>query len=623
MTASTTTVTATRDINVAEIARRFDHDTNDGVSIDERFEVPDTLQVEQNNYPTFDRAVTSIAMTETKRILGQQFAARWQADPELKPLLLRAYERTERSLGLDKHLDADGSVDLNGSSVTINMSGLSLDTTAGFQWTAYCAPPATDPLWEPCDSDVYWEELVNRVGETVVLDGDPDDPDLASGRMVATQLYYMAVAQGVNRLVERDGSLIANNLEPESDADVKNTIKVAKGLAGAGKSVVGFIANTTVFAFFKDNPNKAIAGLSALAKLAKGIKARDLKDIKNAFLVKDNLGNKSINDKAIHGVARMGLFLAVTAINIALIFVPSADATTRIVLRSVTTALTLGLKVIAPIYDVVTSGAKLTGWVSQIGTSLKANAIGAVIAVGIVWGLFIYSMAANSVTAFSPQFNQALAETIAATMLIVYLAWLSATVIGAIIVGIIALIDAVLLLICEAGVDALKQVPGLGGSCFTLNSAAVKVISKALYSFDLMIDTARSDLVVTGAPDVQLTDPTQGFSLGNGLEVAMPVTTTVVHKDPVWENWFHILPYLWLFSTQNLRSTTFQYSLTDGANRQTINAVPNQMNEDWTVAEDHKFALTPMYRAQASTRPAPADLALNTPWVESDCGLQL
>ena len=118
-----------------------------------------------------------------------------------------------------------------------------------------------------------------------------------------------------------------------------------------------------------------------------------------------------------------------------------------------------------------------------------------VIAIAVVWGFFIYSMVANKVSPFSPEFNRALAETIATTIYLIILALISATIIGLILVGIVAVIDAILTAICELGVDDLRKVPGLGGACFTLGTVAIKAIAYALYNYDVMIDASRNDMV--------------------------------------------------------------------------------------------------------------------------------
>ncbi|MCB0147062.1 MAG: hypothetical protein KDE01_05360, partial [Caldilineaceae bacterium] len=201
--------------------------------------------------------------------------------------------------------------------------------------------------------------------------------------------------------------------------------------------------------------------------------------------------------------------------------------------------------------------------------------------------------------------NRLFFETVAATIVTVLMAVLTANPVGAIISAILGAIDAILSLICELGVAELRQVPTLDGACFTLTGALTKVLTKLLYSYDLMIDMGRSDLMVTGAPDVVLGDPGKGFVAGNTLNVTLPVTTTAVHKDPDPNNGVLIYPYMYLFSADNLRRSSFLYSLTSGAN-QTLAVALDQMKTLWqNVRVDHTYLVSPMYRGEMSSTPPP------------------
>ena len=241
-----------------------------------------------------------------------------------------------------------------------------------------------------------------------------------------------------------------------------------------------------------------------------------------------------------------------------------------------------------------------------LGISKYAGAVGSVIAIGVTWGFFIYSMVNSHVSAFSPAFNKALAETIAATIYLIVLAIISATVVGTLLVGLVTAIDAVLTAICELGVDDLRTVPGLGGACFTLGAVAIKAIAYFLYNYDLMVDTGRTDMVAPGAPHTQLADPNKGFVAGNELSISMPITSHAVHKSPDPSSGLYINFYLWMFSKDNLRSSTFKYSLTQPAKQDITNVRRDEMTGAWqNVSEDHKYVRTPMYGGYATTTPPP------------------
>jgi hypothetical protein len=156
----------------------------------------------------------------------------------------------------------------------------------------------------------------------------------------------------------------------------------------------------------------------------------------------------------------------------------------------------------------------------------------------------------------------------------------------------------ILTAICELGVSDLRTVPGLGGACFTLGTAAIKALAYLLYNYDSMVDTGRKDLVVTGLPLLELADRTKGYAVGNSLNVNLPVTTTIVHKDPDVTQGFMIVLYLYLFSQENLRSSTFKYSLSR-PNKVDITAERDEMPNSWqnlrTASITRIDPITPMF----------------------------
>lgn len=141
-----------RDVDLSEIVRRFDRNQNGGVGERDRWAIPNTLQVERQNYPIYDQAIMFTAMTETVRVLNSNFAPHWQADNALKPLLLFADEQQYRSFSLD------GMTGLTGNGLDINFSPggqpLELMTMAGLRAMPYCSAAGPTPSWDACAVDV-------------------------------------------------------------------------------------------------------------------------------------------------------------------------------------------------------------------------------------------------------------------------------------------------------------------------------------------------------------------------------------------------------------------------------------------------------------------------------------
>lgn len=597
-----------RDVDLSQIVRRFDRTGNAAVDEDDRWAIPNILRVERQDYDTFDQAMIFTAMTTTKQILTSAFNSAWMDDNsenKIMPLLTYAHETRARGLGLDGALAGDGYVAVSGNGVTLDMQPeaqprVPIDVIAGLKWTPYCAPAASEPLWEACEADAYWEELERRHGDFASQPGDPADPDVEAGRIMVMHLYALTLLQGVSQAVQSDNRLISSRYALKSDGELEDMMRsVGLGSASAATKV----ANIVIMARYVDK----ISVLEYLGNKLKQIRGK----------LRGTITSAIAKFKA-HPLRGGAIVLAAVAVIGVLAYIISQyDPTLQITIKVVTLGITTFLSVISPILTVKTwvravtvAGAGGVGTVLRassavLGKARAAGVIGSVLTIAIAWGFFIYSMVANNVSAFSPEFNQALAETVATTIYLILLAALSATVVGVIIVAIVAAIDAILTAICELGVEELRNVPGLGGACFTLGNAAIKGIAYALYNYDVMIQTDRTDLVVTGSPDVQLADPGRGYVVGNKLTINLPITTTVVHKDPDPANGLMVNPYLFIFSPANIRSNTFEYSLTHPLT-ESIDVRLFQMSDAWQgVEEDHKYVLTPMYRGQVVSTAGP------------------
>ena len=595
-----------RDLTIPEISRRFNRTTNSAVSPTERWEIPNVLRVETKSYPTFDEALMSTAMTETLRTLNSSFTAFWQQDQSLKPMLLFAHEARYRAQGLDGLAVNDGAIQQNGALLTVNLgpaSGvLPVETSVGLTVNLFCAPDNSNtPQWQGCSSEVFFDELGNRYGASAKLAGDSDLD--AAARLGMVRLFFLALRQGVNTIVQQGTRILVPSNALPLDSDQAALVKgIGRGGASVAVLVVSLITNLDALKNSTLFYGIAVLGFRTVTEQADLLGLGLLATVKQ---VKDALSKVSVRVVVTSVIIGLVAIAATLGVLIGAGIIDSTLAIAGIKLSVVSLLQIVSLA--SQISTVVRLAKPLADGLGGVAKVLRANAaltgttntgliIGAVIQVSLVWGFFIYQMISSQTSVFSPSFNVALSQAIAATILIITLAIISSTVIGSIIVGVIALIDAILTGICELGVSALRTVPGLGGACFTLNAIATRIIAKVLYSFDSMIDTDRTDMVVTGGPEITLGAPEQGFVSTNPIAVSLPVTTTLVHKNPVSENFFHILPFLFLFSEGNLRSSTVRHSLTPTG--QTLNVDLNEINNQWAVSESHKFAATPLFRGQ-------------------------
>jgi hypothetical protein len=624
-----------RDLKLADFPARFDRDNNPSAA--QRMEVPNILQVVTNSYPTVDQAVAFTAMTETLKILTEQFAAPVANDREIKPLLLFAQENRSRQISLGFAAISSGFVAQSGASLTFDMApggqpARPVGVTAGLKWMGYCAP-ATGPVsFTPCDDQTYWETLERRYANLAPLPND-GDPSWVAGRLQFAQIYYTGLRGGFYAAVQEDNEVLsaASSLQNEAAtaSDIRN---LAVGLSTAPAiAAQAFYRLSLVSGARPSFTEFANLYLKGAALVREGIAKAQTKidNIDTSQKSANATRNAQIALQSAQGeikrlkstllkvqLARVGLAGSIMgAFFQVLSAVPTLPKEARAVLGAFSIALNLAFNVVSPVVVFAKSGTIATQGLLKAVSSLqrtasglsKGAAIGAVIGVAVTWGFFIYAAATSGLAAGSPELNRAAFEAIAGTVVIVLLAVLSANPIGAIIATIIGVIDLLLTLICELGVDELRQVPGLGGACFTLTTTATKYLLYLLYNYDLMVDLGRGDLMVTGTPAVTLADPGKGFVAGNAISVQMPVTTTLVHKDPDPANGVLIYGYLYLFSPANIRRNSFQYSLSPGG-PQTPAAALDQMTNAWQdVREDHKYLLTPMYRGQAATtvtRPA-------------------
>ncbi len=567
--------------------------------------IPQTIHVQSAQYPTLDQAAMYMAMTDTVALLHSEFTPLWSESEPIMPTLLYAYEQKSRGLSLD-------TTAIDGLQVTMNFDQNNLHadfapqstpvetvTVAGLKWVHYCRADA-NAAWRICPAEEYWQENMQRYGSGV-LPGDPNDPDVQSGRVLVAQLYDLALSQGVNRAVQRDNQLVPATYKLQSDSELESTIRTG---AGMGRMAAVFIANVS----FMSSLNQ-VGFTKQLGLMFRPL----LGSVREGVYAVRNITNPELRGSAVTFAIKVIYVAGLLTAGILSATEEGRDA--QIALRALVIGLQFYFTVLDPILAVVKWSAALraagsTASIAQassevLGVSKQATAIGTVIAIAITWGFFIYSMAANNVSPFSPEFNQALAETIAATIYLILLAMISLTVVGLILVGIVALIDTILTAICELGVDDLRDVPGLGGACFTLGTTAIKAIAYALYNYDVMIDTGRRNMVAPGSPQTRLADPAKGFVEGNELSITMPITTNIVHKDPDPSVGTMINLYLYFFSSSNLRSTTFNYSLSR-PDKEDLSAQRSTMSGAWkNVREDHKYAATSMYGGSAMTVPGP------------------
>lgn len=599
-----------RDLTVAEVQRRFDHTTNPAVPATERWQIPNVLRVECQRFDTLDRALASTAMTDTVRILNREFRQRVTIDRTIHPLLLFAREESYRTQSLDSLRLGNGFVTAGGNAITIDMQSANgsvapVTTLAGLTLASYCG--VSGARWFPCDRTEEWNELGRRYAAGLTRAGESAAESAA--RLTLLRLLYFALAEGVTALVQQREAqsvrLLPYTAAITADTTLADTIggwsNLGFSLLGYALTFAGEIGDTIqdsyviTLLWVLGDPNADAAANLGLIGFAEG---------KLAQLLGSEKASKIVG--AIVGV--LVVLITVALVTLLTLYVDDGAAERALILLPllaqlffiIDTFFYVGQLVNRLVAQGVSLGSAvgnvLSGTAALVGSTKLAGVIGTVLSVLTVWGVFIAQVVLSQTTPFSPQFNQLLAGAIATTLSVVIMAVLAATVVGAIALGILALIDTILTAACELGVDALR----VGGeNCYSFNGSFVTVLTKLLYAYDPMVNTDRSDLIESGALAVQLVDPAKGYVGRNLQSATLPVTTTLIHKDPSGENWHLVLPYLGFWSPDNLRSSTFRYSLSRGVSTRPVER--GQMRDEWQTPQvDHHFAASPMYRTQVA-----------------------
>lgn len=582
-----------RDITVADLYHRLNHTTNSGVSLEERWGISNTLSVDLASYDHPDEAIYTLGVTTTVSILDNAFTPHWSSGDPISPTLLVVREDSARNNNLDM-LDVDTSITWGGNGgrqLTVNMGSTEVQVMAGAKWTPYRYQGGA---WEPYPISEYCEVLKDRYAG--VFSEEPN-PQVAKGKRVYLRLYYLGLYAGLTAVVEIGGLPIPNELAaPEMSADGNLASEIASEGAYAFNLLADWIYTLATARWGTQGATEVISGLGKLDQLL-GSASTDPDGMSPSLLTAvqrlRNLEGLSRGAKmrviaagaaAITMVAMLvigtGLIIASyfsesQAVRIAgTVLVGTALAVVQIVLPIVTVVRTVQAAVNGGKSALeATKGALAASTMTK--TSAKVlGVIGLVISIGIVIGLFIYQVAQGGLN--NIEIQQLIAQTIAAIIVAVIMFVVSTTVVGAIIVAVIALIDLILTLV---GVD------------FTIVGFVTDIIAKALYGYAEIVETD----VALGSLGLDLVNPMMGMVEGNQMVVTIPITDSVTHKDPSKEPraWPYI-PVLW--TRGRLRDSTMDHKVQ--AITGTMSVDSGTMHDQWSVAFDHRFLASPMYRGE-------------------------
>ncbi|MCB0097863.1 MAG: hypothetical protein KDE46_19155, partial [Caldilineaceae bacterium] len=550
-----------RDITVPELARRFEHTINSGVSDTDRWNLPNVLRVDRQSYASSDIGLLTTAVTETVRILEETYTPAWSASQPITPTILLAYENESRSVNLDEGLAGNANLAWSNQTLTLNFrqsgaDAVDLNTMAVVKWAPY-AYTTTDG-WVGADINQFYDNaLASHLARD--FDGAFPTPEENETYQTLAQVLYLAVYQGNLRLVEIGAlvngqiqrQIIAQEYQKPSEAiavtflttalesipTVLNALivfsetwaQIAHGLTLAGQeatvsTVISFVA-TKVFSVLKTAVGIVglIAGVAVVALLATAAIAKYLLHSSQTVW----------GDILKYGIGGVQILISVFAI---------VQAVRTII--AWTQAIMVGLNVglIAALSQTLTASSAVTGSIQVLGI------IGSIIAVGIAIGFYIYAYASGQVQPGTIAARQLFATTMASIIVSILLTALATTVVGALIVAIVALTDLILTLV---------------GVKWTITGTLIKGLSYVFYNFKMSQDMD----VDTGQLDMQIADPDLGIIASNRLTHTLPITTVLTGSR-------HSANLLY---RNNVRHVLSQEALN-------ISVVQNGRKNDWSLS---------------------------------------
>ena len=533
------------DITVTELVRRVNRATNAGVTDDERWGIENVFNTESYSYPSLANMVRD-SIDRANTILATKFTPLQGSNPNLTPLLLQAGENSYRVLNTNLEAKNDAvQWDISGRQLTMSFNvgnAAPLRTTASLRWQPYQFD-TTSANWKNYEMAPFWQLLEQRYAADLA----DNSVDLHEGDLRLTQLLYLVLTNGLHQTVKvGDKPLIGQS---KSDKEIRTALKGASAIS----KVVFFVPNKVL----KARLNEGVKPLRDLFRIAyqkevqgdwqlasEKIFGRLFSAVKNV-----NIYNFAL----IGGIIFSGVLLVTTwAISIANAFVKNRSlAITAAVLTIVSTGyFNVFIPILKGLNEVAKVGktATILGLTDKLGSIKNAKIWGAVAAaltIGVAWGYFIYAVASGNVKPGSIAFGTLLAFTIATTIVaLIFLAISQIPIFGQIIAGIIAIIDAILTIICEAGVKELRGVVDKrSDSCFTLSGALAEFLAAVIFQSDVIFDFEHDDFSTVLVPTdqrfpqvkafrMELGRPTAGQVAGNTIQFSANVGGTFAPSKP-------------------------------------------------------------------------------------------
>ncbi|MHB8133097.1 MAG: LamG-like jellyroll fold domain-containing protein [Anaerolineaceae bacterium] len=565
------------DFDITDITERFDRE--DGIFSDgsqELWGIPeDSFQVENYHYDYYDQ-FQKFSSEQVHTLFETYFpgAITDSGYTFTNLLFARQFNQRSVSIGTEAGNCSDGIC-------VFDFNGVGTLTNTLLNWAPY---HFIDNSWKtsPLESSLdLLESRIRSLEDFQSSDETRDERNFVDGQIYIIRYYYQNLFYGMAGLVALNGDPISNPAAEMSDINLYDGFFSLQKKGSAASKIVGMLAGAVVngldnnlsawILFNLGNKTDKVRGF--FIALGDGLQQ---KASKFANLFKNTLL------KVIAGIVLAAIVVAI--IVIAVIYLTDPNSPTGKILGKILTAT---MSVVAILASVMTlkEVIPLVQAGKALSNSLKTAAvIGAIIAGVITWGIFIYQWASSGMSAGSLQFNSALADAIAATMTIILMAALACTGVGAIIVAVVAIIDAIITAFCAAfGVydreddDIAKQYV-----CIGISGWVTKIFKWFIYSNTYLIDYDNGDRLEFNGVETDYQNKYLGIAQGNHMSVEVSITNTVTLSDVPFD--WKAAAYFWQYSNKNAKTSTFAYKVQAGENDIHENLSRGSMKDVWQSA---------------------------------------
>jgi hypothetical protein len=571
------------DFDIEDIATRFDRE--DGIyseGDEELWGIPqDSFQVLNYQYQYFDEFY-KFSTDQVHTLFDTYFPSSVTEAGYTFTTLLFARQYDQRSISMSSSSAACGS-----SGCAFDFSGVNTLTTALMNWAPY---NFVDNKWSSASLEASLDLLESRtraLEDFQPVDETEDERNFVDGQIYILRYYYENLYYGSTGLVALNGTPIPNSPAELPDFNIYNDFFSLQKKGSAGGKIVGMLAGAVVngldrnlsawILFNLGNKTDKVKGF--FMALGDGLQQKASK-FTNLF--------KSTLMKVVAGIVVAAIVVAV--IVIAVVYMTDPSSPTGKILGKILTATMSVVSILAAVMT-LKEVIPLVQAGKAISNSLKGAAIvGAIVAGVITWGIFIYQWVASGMTFGSLAFNSALADAIAATMTIVLMAALACTGVGAIIVAVVAIIDAVITAFCAAfGVydreddDIAKQYV-----CIGISGWVTKIFSWLIYSNTYLVDYDNVDRLKFTGVDTEFQNAYLGVAAGNKMSVEVSITNTITLSDVPFD--WKAAAYFWQYSNRNAKTSTFAYVVQPGENDIHDDLSRGSMSDTWQSAGDDMWS---------------------------------